>query len=244
MDLEGLFRRFFTNWLSFGLMGIGALLINLAVGVVGIILVFVFLGPSFYSLATDYFSPVDMVQMFFSFAALFIILAVMGTLAAGLSTSGLMGSIAGFRQGEAVTLGTFWNHATRSFGRVIVLGLLVALVMIVSGVILLIPLLGWVVWFLWVPTASVVLGIYPVYLVVNEGYGPLEALGAGFKILTGQFPEALVSGLIMLMFSVVFGLICLIPLLGWLAVGLFAQPLVSYFFVERFEAVVRPKLVS
>jgi len=225
-------------------MGIGAFLINAAVGVVALILVFIFLGPSLFSLMTDYGIHYNIVQMFVASFVVFVIAVVLGAVAYGLSTSGLMGSIAGFRQGAPVTLGTFWNHATRNFGRVIVLGLLMGLVMIVTGLILFIPVLGWLVWLLWAPTAAVVLGIYPVYLIVNEGYGPVEALAAGFRILTGQFGEALVSGLIMLAFSIVLGAIAFIPVLGWLAVAIFGQPLMSYFFVERFEAVIRPKLAS
>lgn len=247
MNVEQVFKRFFTDWQKFLMMGLGPLIINLVVIAVGFILILAMVGPMFINLIrAETMGMAHLPGMAFgmigSFVGVFIVMMVMGLVAYALTNAGLIGSVVGYRRGEDVSLSSFWGYATRYFGKMLLLGLVIGVIMLVSMIMLIIPIIGWIAFFIWAPTAVVVLGIYPAYLIISQGYGIGDALGVGFKVLTSQFSEALISGLIMLGFGIAMGMAGMVPILGWIVATLFGQPLFTYFFIERFEAEVRPKL--
>lgn len=246
-DFETIFKRFFSDWQKFLMMGLGPLLINIAVGLVGAVLMFALAGPAlFMAIRSDMMGivpgPGSIFGMIGAFLSVFVVLIVLGVVAYGLANAGLVGMIAGYRRGEEVSLAAFWGYATRYFGKVILLTFVFALIMILSMVMLIIPILGWIAFMVWLPTASVILGIYPAHLVVNQGYGVGDAISVGFRILRSQFGPALMSGLVMLGFGLVMGAVSMVPLVGGIVIALFGQALVTYFFIEHFEARVRPTL--
>lgn len=247
MNFDLFLRQFFNNWQKFGLMGVGYLLVELASGVVAAIVGFVLMGGSVFSMMrADYMGydvdPGQMVGFIGGVAGTVIISIIVAVVSTGLANAGLVGSIVGYRRGEEVSLSSFWSYATRYFGKMILIAAIFFGVMLVSMVLMIIPVLGWLALFIWVPTAMVVLAIYPSYLVISEDYSVGAAVSTGFRVLTSQFPEALLGGAILLGGSMVLGAIAAVPLIGWLAVGIFGQVLVVLFFIERFETVVRPKL--
>nr|WP_245302617.1 hypothetical protein [Symbiobacterium terraclitae] len=224
-------------------MGLGALIVQLVGGAVMIILGVATMGPSILTLLAG--GP-DMATLavlggmsVFALASL-----VLGVVAAGLVYAGLIGSVVAYRRGEEVSLSTFWSYARQYFGKMILLGIIIAVIMLVSAILLIIPILGWLVWFVWVPVASVTLSIYPAYLVINDGYSVGDALSTGFRVLRSMFVEALIGGVILLVFGLVLGLIGSVPLLGWIVVMLFGEPLLLFVLTERFETEVRPRLAA
>lgn len=247
LNFDRFFREFFTNWQKFGLMGLGSFLVELAAGVIASIIGVVLMGTSAITLIrADYMGwDVDPSQMagFIGGSISFVLISVIvAIVASGLANAGLVGSIVAYRRGEEVSLGSFWTYATQYFGKMIMIGVILFGVMLVSMILMIIPIIGWLALFIWGPTAMVVLAIYPSYLVVSEGYSVGQAVSTGFRVLTSQFPEALMGGAILLGLGIVMTAISAIPLIGWLAIGIFGQVLIAFFFIERFEAVVRPKL--
>lgn len=247
LNYGAVIKRFFTDWQQFGLMGVGAFLINLVAGSLGSILAGILVGPATFSLMRadlmGYHVGVGGIgALSGSFIGFALLAAVLGVVAAGLSTAGLIGSVIAYRRGEPVSLGNFWRYARRYVGKIILLGVIVGVVMMISAVVLVIPVLGWLVWIVWAPMIALNLALYPAYLVINQGYTVGDAVGTGFRIISGHCKEALIGALIFLGIGVVIGIVSTVPLVGWLAAGIFGQPLLAYFFVERFEAEVRPKL--
>ncbi|MFZ5824542.1 MAG: hypothetical protein ACOY94_09460 [Bacillota bacterium] len=247
MNFEAIFKRFINDWQKFLMMGLGPLIVNFAVGAIGTVIMLVLVGPSIFNLIRmDAMgmapSSGSMFGLIGSFVGAFVVMMLVAVVAFGLSTAGLMGSVAGYRRGEEVSIGSFWGHATRHYGKVILIGLILGVIMMVSMILMIIPVLGWLAMAVWGPTAAVVLGLYPAHLAVNAGMSVGDSVGAGFKVLTAHFKEALIGGLIMLGFGIALSMIGMIPLVGWIVGMLFGQPLITYFFVERFELEVRPKL--
>lgn len=242
MKLEQVFQRFFRDWQQFGMIGLGAFLVILAAGAASWAVGLVLTGPSLFALAMGGGLEGSLLALFGAFFAYFVIMTVVYVIAGGLSNAGVVGSVLGYRKGEPVSLGTFWSHATRHYGKLILLGFLFALIMLVSGIINVVPLLGQLAYLIWLPVAAVALAIYPAHLIVSRNLGVGEALGIGFQLITGHFKETFVSGMILLLLGLVMGVVGFIPIIGWIAIGIFAQPLVVFLFVERFEAEVAPKL--
>lgn len=249
MNLEAVIKRFFSDWQQFGMMGLGAFLINAGAGIIGSILMVVVMGPSLFSLFRAEamglgFGPGALFALFGSLFGVMIVFAIIGIVASGLSNAGVVGSVSGYRKGQPVSLGSFWQYATRYFGKMIGLGFLFGLIMMVSTLINIIPILGWIAFLLWLPVAAVALLLYPAHLIVSRNMGVGDALGVGFRLLTSQFKETFISGMLMLLIGIVLGIISWIPLVGWLVVAAFAQPFIIYFFAERFEHEVAPKLFN
>jgi len=247
LNFDQFFREFFSNWQKFGLMGVGSFLIQLAAGVIASIIGVALMGTSMFSMIrADYMGynvdPSQMVGFIGGMIGFVIISVIVAIVASGLANAGLVGSIVGYRRGEEVSFSSFWSYATRYFGKMILIGIILFGVMLVSMILMIIPILGWIALFIWMPTAMVTLAIYPSYLVISEDYSVGTAVSTGFRILTSQFPEALMGGAILLGMGIVMSAIGAIPLIGWLAIGIFGQALISFFFIVRFEAVVRPKL--
>jgi len=252
VDLGRTFQRFFRDWQQFAWAGFGALLIQLVGAAVGMVLALVGLGPSISNLIRESMSPMRLnpvgyvfpktaaVTGAFGFIAA---IAIVGLVVHGLTNAGLVGSVVAYRRGEGVNLSTFWSYATRYFGRMILIGLIFDVIIIpLSSILLFIPVLGWLVWVVWMPTAAVTLMLYPAYLTIQDDYSVGLAIGTGFRIIRSHIGEALLGAGIFVLFLIAFGLIGWIPVLGWLAVVILGQPLLYYFFSERFETEVRPQL--
>jgi len=249
VNVGQIFQRYFNDWQKFALVGLGALLVELAAGLIATVLGLLMMGPALVSIMRmDYLGldigPGQIFGMLGAMGGFAVIALVLGAVASGMANGGIMGAIVAYRRGEDVGLGTFWSYATRYFGKMILIGLIFFLIILVSAIVNLIPVLGQVVFLLWAPTALITLGLYPAYLVIHDGYGVGSAVGQGFQILKSQFGSAVLGGLIMLLFWVAFGLIGFVPVIGSLVVAIFGQPLVIYFFAERFESEVRPRLVA
>ncbi len=68
----------------------------------------------------------------------------------------------------------------------------------------------------------------------------------GLRILERQTGQTVLGGLIMALFYLAGSLLCAVPIVnivGALFVAILGQPLVYYFFVERFESEVRPQVI-
>lgn len=241
VNLEQVFKRVVNDWQQFGMIGLGAFVVNMVAGLIGSLAALVLVGPGFMAMAMGRMEG-GMIAFFGAFLGFMVVAMVVGVLAGGLSSAGVVGSVLGYRRGEQPSLHSFWAYATRYYGKLILLGFIFALIVMVSALVNIIPVLGQLAFFLWLPVASVALGIYPAHLIISRGLGVVEALSIGWNLLTGQFKETFISGMILLVIGVVMGTIGLIPLIGWLAVSFLAQPLIMYLFVERFEAEVAPRL--
>lgn len=243
MNLGQTFQRFFNDWQKFAWMGLGALIVQLAGGAIAMVLGVALAGPSIISLIRG--GPdLAVFSMLGAMTGFAIISLVLGVVIAGLTYAGLVGSVVAYRRGEEVNLNTFWSYAKQYFGKMIILGLILVGIMLVSSILLIIPILGWLVWIIWVPVASVTLSIYPSYLVINDDYSVGTAVSTGFQVLRSMITEALIGGAIMLVAGFVFGLIGAVPLLGWIVVAIFGEPLLLFLLTERFETEVRPKLAA
>jgi len=243
VNLGQTFQRFFNDWQKFAWMGLGALIVQLVGGAVAMVLGVAMAGPSILSLIGGgrNLAVFSMLGAMTGFAVLSLVLGIVIT---GLTYAGLVGSVVAYRRGEEVNLNTFWAYGKQYFGKMIILGLILVGIMLVSAILLIIPVLGWIVWIVWVPVASVTLSIYPSYLVINDGYSIGDAVSTGFRVLRSLITEALIGGLIMLVFTCAFGLIASVPLLGWIVVAIFGEPLLLFFLTERFETEVRPRLAA
>jgi len=249
MDLGQTFQRFFNDWQKFAWIGLGALIVQLVGGAVGAVLGLAMVGPSIFSLLrADVLGMAAGPEMAFrmvgAMAGFTVVALILGVVMTGLTNAGLVGSVVAYRRGEEVSLSTFWSYAKQYFGKMILLGLILAGIMLVSMVLLLIPVLGWIAYFVWVPTAVVTLSIYPSYLVISDDYSIGNAMSAGFRVLRSMIGEALIGGLILLVFGIAFGLVSSVPVLGWIVVAIFGQPLLFFFLSERFETEVRPRLAA
>lgn len=248
MNVDVVLKRFFNQWQQFALVGVGAFLVQMGAGVLATLLTIVVAGPAlimgFLSpMSSDFgFSGGGLLGMIAAFAGLFLGLIVIGVIASGMSFAGMVGSVAGHRRGEEVTLGGFWVHAKAHFGKLILLSILLTLTMMLSMILVLIPILGWIALLIWGPMAFIHLFIYPAYLIVTQSMGVTEAYGVGFRVITSQFGEAVVASLIFLLISLCIWIIAFIPILGAVAAVIFVEPFIIYFFTERFESNVRPKL--
>lgn len=249
MNVGQIFQRYFNDWQKFALVGLGALLVQVAAGFITAVLGVVMVGPVIFSLISMDFMGFDpsfgrIGAMVGAMGGFFIVAMVVGVVAMGMANGGMVGAVAAYRRGEDAGLGTFWSCAVRYFGKMILLGIIYGLILLVSALVNIIPVLGQLVFLLWWPTASIVLLIYPAYLIVNDDYSVGSAVGQGFQILKSQFGPSVLGGLIMLLFIAAFGLIALVPVVGSLVVAIFGQPLLLYFFIERFEHEVRPRLAA
>ncbi|MFZ5814598.1 MAG: hypothetical protein ACOY93_04790 [Bacillota bacterium] len=247
MSFDAFIKRFTADWQQFLMMGVGPLIVNIGVVIAGLFLGLIIMGPSLLSLISAGAGGMEpsagaLAGLVGSAFGLVILMVILGVVAYGLTNAGLLGVVDGYRRGEEVTLGGFWSSATRHFGKVILLNLVFGLIMLLSAVMMIIPVLGWIALVIWVPTASVALAIYPAYLIVTQEYSVGDAISFGFRLLTTQFKEAVIGGVILLAFGIALGAINFIPFIGFLVGLLFGQPIIYYFFVERFETEVRPKM--
>lgn len=247
MNLEQVFKRFVSDWQQFGMMGLGAFLVNLVGFGIAAILGTVLAGPGLYALLAasalggipDFGAILSLIGSLFVF---FLLLMVVGVVTGGLSSAGILGSVLGYRRGEAVSLASFWSYATKHYGKLILLGFLYSVIMMLTLLINIIPLLGTLVYLVWMPVSMVALLIYPAHMMVSRGMGVGEAFSVGFRLLTGQFKPTFISGMILLGLFLVSYVVNMIPLIGWVVTGFLLQPLVTYLFVERFEVEVAPTL--
>lgn len=249
MNVGQVLQRYFNDWQKFALVGLGALLVELAWGIITFFLSLLMIGPAVVSmLRMDYYGleygPGQVFGMLGALGGVAIVALIGGVVAVGMANGGLVGSVVAYRRGEDVGLSTFWSYATRYFTKMILLGIILLAIMLVSAIVNIIPILGQLVYVLWAPVAFVTLGIYPAYLVINDGYSVGSAVGQGFQILKSQFGPSVLGGLIALLFGVIFALVGWVPVIGSLVVVIFGQPLFLYFFVERFEHDVRPYLAA
>lgn len=250
MNLELVVKRFLNQWQQFALIGVGGFLVQAVYGFVALFLGILVAGPTVliaFSSASmramnGFPSEGGILGMLAAFGLLFILLLVGGVVTSGLIGAGMVGSVAAHRRGEEVSLGSFWAHAKAHWSKVALLSLLVALTMLVSMILLVIPVLGWIAMLIWGPIVFIHLYIYPAYLIVTQSMGVTDAFGVGFRVITTQFAEAVIAGLFSLAISVIVWILAFIPLLGVIAALIFVQPFTLYFFTERFETVVRPKL--
>lgn len=196
--------------------------------------------------------PMMLFQMVGSFFLFFAIAMVVGLVVGGLIFGGMLGTVVAYRRGEQVSLGLFWEYATRYFGRFLGLMFLAGLInfgiSIASMILMIIPVVGWLAGMLIQLTATVYLSIYAGYLIVSEEMGVMDAIGASFRALFRNIGEAALAGLVFLGMSFAVGitaLINIIPLIGqviFLGVILMYMPFITYYFIERFETNVRPTL--
>ncbi len=251
MNFDRFFKQVGSDWQQFGLMGVGPLLLGLGTAFVMGVLGVALLGPGIIAMIrADQFGgpgPGEMFAFFGSFAGFFVVALVVGVISSSLTHAGLVGTVVGYRRGERVSLAGFWHYATAHFGKMILLGLILAgltiLGVIVSAILLIIPPVGVLALMLVQFVVTLNLGLYPAYLIIAEGRGVGEAVGIGFKVITDHIGEALLGSLILFGFLIAAGMIGAVPVIGWIVVAVFAQPLITYFFIERFETEVRPKLM-
>jgi len=249
VNVGQLFQRYFNDWQKFALVGLGALLVQLAVGAIATIVGFIMAGPAIISMIRmDYlgldYGPGQVLGFMGAMGGIVLVAVIAGLVGMGLANGGMVGSMVAYRRGEDVGLGTFWSYATRHFGKMIGLALIYSVIMLVTALVNIIPVFGQIVFLLWAPTSFITLGIYPAYLIINDGYSIGSAIGKGFEILKSQFGASLLGGVILLLFVAAFFLVSMVPIIGSLAIAIFGQPLVLFFFVERFESEVRPQFVG
>jgi len=250
MSFDRFFKQVGNDWQQFGLMGIGPLLIGIVTSMVMAVISIILMGPGIFAMIrAEQFGgpgPGDLFAFFGSFAGFFILALAVGAISGGLSYAGLVGSVVGYRRGERASLGAFWQHATRHFGKMVLLGLIVAAIMLVamllSAVLLIIPPLGILVMLLVPGLITLNLGLYPAYLIIAEDRPVTEAVGIGFRLITSHFVDTLLGTLIFWGFLLATGAVAAVPVIGWIVTAVFAQPLITYFFIDRFELEVRPKL--
>jgi len=249
VNVGQLFQRYLQDWQKFALVGLGTLLVQIAAAAILLIFSIGMIGTTIFSafpmaLLDLEDAPVRTFAMLGAMGGFALVALIVGVVATGMAAGGLVGSIVGYRRGEETGLGSFWSYATRHFGKMIVIFFIVFLIALVTAIVNIIPVLGQIAYFLWLPTAFTTLGVYPAYLVINDGYGPVAAVGKGLEILTSQFGPAVLGGLLMLLFWAAFGVVGLVPVIGSIAVTIFGYPLMVFFFAERFESEVRPRLVA
>lgn len=258
MIFQNVWNRFTGDWKSFLMIGLGPFLIGLGTLIVMVILGIATMGPSLFSTIQSAAAfgtepdPTTILRMIGSFFLFFGLVMVMSLVVGGLIYGGMMGTVVAYRLGEQVSLGLFWENATRYFGRFLGLMFLVGLismgVSMVSMILMIIPILGWIAVMLIQLTMSVYLSIYAGYLIVADDLGVIDAIGAAFRALFRNIGEAIMAGLVLLGMSFAIGFIALInilPIIGqiiFLGVILIYMPFITYYFVERFETNIRPTM--
>lgn len=256
MVFQQTWDRFKQDWKTFGVMGLGPLLLSLGAGLIMIVIAFVTLGGGVLAMAsaagmgmepdvTDLFSILGQFMLFF------VIALVVGLTVGAMSYAGLVGTVVAYRRGEPVGLGTFWNYATRYWVRFLGLLLLSGLAgLVIQFVLVWIPVLGPLAAVFANLVLSLYLGFYPAYLVITEGQGVLDAMGQSVRGLVRGIGEAALAALVYCLFGLVMiliGLVNVVPLLGqliWLACILLCMPLMAYYGIERFETNVRPLITQ
>lgn len=246
------FQRYFHDWQRFSLVGLGAVLAQVAGGIVAWLLGLLALGGSAGASALSMYAVGGgdglglVVTVIAAMGGAAVVMLVAWLVVGGLVRAGLVGAIVAYRRGEDVGFATFWSYATRYAGKMVLLGLIYGVILLVSAVVVIFPLIGQIVYLLWLPTAFVTLGIYPAYLIIHDGYGVVSAVKQGLRILERQTGQTVLGGLIMALFYLAGSLLCAVPIVnivGALFVAILGQPLVYYFFVERFESEVRPQVI-
>jgi hypothetical protein len=257
MIFQNVWNRFTSDWKSFALLGLGPVLVGLGMMLVAGLVFVLTLGPITFSTFSSVYrygtpSPGDIFALIGSFLLFFVMAMVIGLLCSGLVYAGLVGSVAAYRAGQPASMGLFWAYGGRFYGRMIGLCLVVGLIALPLSLLALplvvIPAIGLLV----VQTLQSILfvnvGFYPAYLIVSQNMPLGEALGTGFRAIGRNFGETALGGLVMMAFMWVMGfsaLINIIPLLGqvaWLFGLAVFGPLLTYYFIERFETNVRPTL--
>lgn len=253
MLFQQAWSRLTGDWRSFGVMALGPFLMGIAIGLVGTIGLLVAAGSSLYAIGSlSRGSSAGLFGLIGGLGLYGLILAAAALCGGALSSGGLIGSVVAYRNGESVSLGLFWSHATRHFGSFLGLSVLLGLIMMVLSVVaiplLLIPLIGQLVMLAVYLACGLYLGIYPGYLIVADGLGTMAAVGASFKALTRNYNEAGMGLLTLLGFAAVMMLgfvLNMIPLIGtivWMGIIYVGMVFSCYYFAERFEANVRPLL--
>lgn len=190
---------------------------------------------------------VFILSMIGQFSFVFLLLALVCWAASAFIDGGVYGSLAAFRRGETVGPGLFWVMGVRHFKRMLGLTFLSALIsLVVEYVCLLIPVVGWLLFFLAVPMVWIYFSVYPAYLIIAEDRGVIDAIGTMTSLVTKGFREAVLATLVSWLFTaaITLGMVILfIPVLGvilYLAGWLVACPFMTYYYIERFETNVRP----
>ena len=243
---EGVWQRFRQNWQQFGMMGVGPLLVFIALALIFFLIFAAVFGAAIFSLIGAGMSgrPPVTTDVFHFVAGLLLAipLFIVAELAASaLVYGGLMGSIVAFRRGEPVSLGRFWREAGRLFWPFVLLFVLLTATIFAVGLVLMIPamlvivpsmmvapfvaiplaiLLFYPLLFLVMGVVITNLAIYPAYLVAGGEMEVWTAYSHGWQNIGRHFGEALLGGLVFCLFglvSAVVSLVNFIPVLGQLA---------------------------
>lgn len=255
MSFKNTWERFVADWKTFANIALGILvtyMIMVAVSICAGLSMAVSVLMSVPDLEyLEYYmeDPTYLLPLMGQFGFLFVLLMIAGVVVGALMMGGLMGSLVAYRRGEAISVPLFFTLGRRYWGRMLAIIGLATLINVTPLLLMFLPVLAILVSVLATPLVVLYCVYYPAYLVVAEEKSVVQAFGASFKALARDVKEAAVgAGILLLMYlalGLVSGLFVFIPLVGAVAtfaLGCLGATVIADYFIDRFEAKIRPLL--
>lgn len=249
MIAEETWRRYLSHWGALALAGVFSMLVSLVPTVIARLI----LARSAFQLglgASGVSGLPDMATILRAGAAMGaagLVLAVAWIFLAPVAQGALLHAVLRAQRDQpAANFSELWQAGRRYWGPLFRLNLYTAAIvlglLLVLAVLVLVPLLGPLVWFIGFAMIMLVLVGYGPYMLVHDDLGATEAVGRAFRILSAKFADVLLALLVLavgyLVVELIAGLLGWIPLLGRLVPYLrqiFVTPLVVLYIGVRYQ---------